>query len=111
MTNLEKIYTGLCVLFSVLIVLGNLTYQKFVMLPIPFVYNFELSVGVVLYPLTFLMTDLITEFYGKEKASFCVSFAIFTNVIVALVLAGMDYLPTTAWSKIDGALFHQVFGF
>lgn len=111
MTNLEKIYTGLCVLFSVLIVLGNLTYQKFVMLPIPFIYNFELSVGVVLYPLTFLMTDLITEFYGKEKASFCVHFAILTNIIVAVVLAGMDYLPATAWSKIDGALFHQAFGF
>jgi hypothetical protein len=32
MKNVEKIYTGLCVLFSVLIVVGNLTYQKFVIL-------------------------------------------------------------------------------
>jgi len=109
--NVEKIYTGLCILFSVLIVLGNLIYQKFVVLSIPFVHNFELSVGVILYPLTFLITDLITEFYGKKRASFCVHMAIVMNLSVACILSGMDSLPTTPWSKMDNALFHQVFGF
>lgn len=110
MTNLQKIYTGLCVLFCVLIALGNLTYQKFVALSIPYFHTFELSVGVILYPLTFLITDLITEFYGKESANFCVHLAIMMNITVALILNGMDHLPATAWSQIDSALFHQVFG-
>lgn len=111
MANVEKIYTGLCVLFSVLIVLGNLIYQKFVVLPVPFVHNFELSVGVILYPLTFLITDLITELYGKQRASFCVRMAIIMNITVACILSVMDQLPTTHWSTIDDKLFHQVFGF
>lgn len=110
MKNVEKIYTGLCVLFSVLIVVGNLTYQKFVILSILPFHTFEISVGAVLYPLTFLITDLITEFYGKEKARFCVRFAIVTNTLVATIIAGMDALPAVSWSKIDHVTFHKVFG-
>ena len=110
MTRDESIYTGLCVLFSVLIVMGNLIYQKFVFLPILPFHTFELSAGAILYPLTFLLTDLITEFYGKEKANFCVKLGISMNILVACMIAGMDQLEATDWSKIDNALFHKVFG-
>lgn len=111
MTNTEKIYIGLCVLFCVLIIISNLTYQKFVALPILPFHTFEVSVGAILYPLTFLLTDLITECYSKERANFCVTFAIIMNVIVAGILAFMDSLTATPWSKIDNATFHSVFGF
>lgn len=110
MTRDESIYTSLCVLFSVLIVMGNLIYQKFVSLPIFPFHIFELSVGAILYPLTFLLTDLITEFYGKEKANFCVKLGISMNIFVACVIAGMDQLEATDWSKIDNGTFHKVFG-
>ena len=111
MTRNDSIYTALCVLFSVLIVIGNLIYQKFVFLPILPFHTFELSVGAILYPLTFLLTDLITEFYGKEKANFCVKLAIFMNIFVACFIVGMDQLEATSWSKIDNVTFHKVFGF
>jgi uncharacterized integral membrane protein (TIGR00697 family) len=94
----------------VLIVIGNLIYQKFVSLLILYFYTFELSVGAILYPLTFLLTDLITEFYGKEKANFCVRLAIFMNIFVACVIVGMDQLEATTWSKVDNITFHKVFG-
>lgn len=110
MTKVEKIYAGLCILFSVLIVTGNLTYQKFVALPLLPFHTFELSVGAIIYPLTFLITDLIAEFYGKERARFCVQFAISMNVLVAIIIAGMDMLQATEWSKIDNHTFHKVFG-
>lgn len=110
MTKNESIYISLCVLFSVLIVMGNLIYQKFVSLPILPFHTFELSVGAILYPLTFLLTDLITEFYGKEKANFCVKLGISMNIFVACIIAGMDHLDATTWSKIDNAVFHKVFG-
>lgn len=106
----DSIYTSLCVLFSVLIVMGNLIYQKFVSLPLLPFHTFELSVGSILYPLTFLLTDLITEFYGKEKANFCVRLAIFMNIFVACIITGMDQLESTSWSRIDNATFHKVFG-
>ena len=110
MSNSEKIYVGLSVFFVSLIVLGNMVYQKFVYLQFPF-HQFELSVGAILYPLTFQVTDLIVEFYGKEKAQFCVKLAVFVNILVAIIIALMDYLPATTWSKIDDVMFHDVFGY
>jgi len=106
----DRIYTTLCALFAVLIVMGNLIYQKFVFLPILPFYTFELSVGAILYPLTFMLTDLIAEFYGKNRANFCVKLALALNIMVALIIAFMDKLNATGWSKIDNDTFHKVFG-
>ena len=106
----DRIYTIICVLFAVLIVMGNMIYQKFVALPIIPFHTFELSVGAVIYPLTFLLTDLIAEFYGKNKANFCVKLALTMNIVVALLIAMMDKLSATEWSKIDDITFHKVFG-
>lgn len=111
MNKNDTIYTSLCVLFSVLIVMGNLIYQKFVYLPILPFHTFELSVGAILYPLTFLLTDLITEFYGKEKANYCVRLGISMNILVTCFIMVMDQLESTTWSKVDDTTFHKVFGF
>lgn len=111
MTNAEKIYTGLCTTFALLIMLGNLVYQKFVSINVFGVHTFQLSVGAILYPLTLLITDLITEFYGRDKARFCIRFAMLMNVCVIIIISFMDYLPATPWSKIDNQTFHKVFGY
>lgn len=103
----NKIYTILCVLFSILIVVGNLMYQKFILLPI---FSLELSVAAVLYPLTLLLTDLVTEFYGKEKSKFCVKLAIIMSITVAIIVIIIDNLNATSWSKVDNKIFHLVFG-
>ena len=50
---------------------------------------FELSVGAILYPLTFLITDLITEFYGKQMANFCIRMAIGVNILVAFAIGAL----------------------
>lgn len=110
MLTRDKLYLTLCVLFTTLMLLGNLTYQKFVALPLLPFYTFQLSVGVILYPLTFLITDLMVEFYGKEKARFCVRLALLMNTMIALIVTGMDHLPAVPWSQIDNVTFHRVFG-
>lgn len=107
----EKIYIVLCIMFCSLIILGNMTYQKFVSLHVPMLYTFELSVGAILYPLTFLITDLITEFYGKEKAKFCLHATLLISGLVTIIITFMDLLPATNWSKINDTNFHEVFGF
>ncbi|AFB20656.1 queuosine precursor transporter [Rickettsia canadensis] len=106
----EKIYIILCMFFTVLIIVGNLIYQKFISLNIFNFYILELSVGTILYPLTFLFTDLITEFYSKERANFCVKLAIIFNIIVVLIISLMDKLEATNWSNVDNITFHKVFG-
>lgn len=106
----EKIYIILCIFFTVLIIVGNLIYQKFVYLNIFNFYILELSIGAIFYPLTFLLTDLIAEFYGKERANFCIKLAIIFNIIVVLIISLMDKLEATNWSNVDNITFHKVFG-
>lgn len=106
----EKIYIISCIFFTVLIIVGNLIYQKFVSLSIFNFYVLELSIGAIFYPLTFLLTDLIAEFYGKERANFCVKLAIIFNIIVVLIISLMDKLEATNWSNVDNITFHKVFG-
>jgi queuosine precursor transporter len=107
----EKIYISLCGFFTLIIVLGNLIYQKFVILDLPFIGNFAISAGVILYPLSFLITDIITEIYGKEKSRFCVRLALCMNMITVSIIYGVDVLPSASWSKISQETFHKVFGF
>lgn len=110
LTASEKTYIVLCALFSVFIVICNLTYQKFVYLPLLPFHTFKLSVGAILYPFMFMLTDLIAEFYDKKKANFCVRLAISMNIVAAFIVTGMDQLQATPWSKVDNMLFHKVFG-
>lgn len=45
-----------------------------------------LAVGVLPYPLTFLITDLISELYGKERANFVVWVGLGLNLFVLFFL-------------------------
>ncbi len=110
MTKSEKLYVILCVIFAAVLMLGNMTYQKFVTIPLYF-HTFELSVGAILYPLTFVISDLTTEFYGQDRAKFCVKLALWINIMAVTIITIMDHLPATSWSKISDSMFHQVFGY
>ncbi len=45
-----------------------------------------LAVGVLPYPLTFLVTDLVSELYGKSRANFIVWVGLGLNIFVIFVL-------------------------
>ena len=60
----------------------------------------SLAVGVLPYPLTFLCTDLISELYGKKRASFLVWVGLGLNVFVISVLyLGQWFDPVTDIEK------------
>ena len=64
----HRLYLILMGIFIASLVSANLIFQKFFSWT-PFgLYTFELSVGILPYPVTFLVTDLISELYGKKKA-------------------------------------------
>lgn len=80
----QQIYLYLAALFITSLVVSNLIFQKFFYW-YPFeweVYGFslfELSVGILPYPITFLITDLISEIYGQKKANQVVVAGIFAS--------------------------------
>ncbi len=51
----------------------------------------SLAVGVLPYPLTFLCTDFISEFYGRKRANFVVWVGVLLNVLVITFLYFGDW--------------------
>lgn len=106
----QKIYLILASLFIASLVVSNLIFQKFFYWDFFGIYTFEISVGILPYPITFLLTDIISEIYGKEKANQVVTAGIFASAFSLLIIYSADFVPATAWSPIDNMLFTRVFG-
>ncbi|QCX01144.1 VUT family protein [Aggregatimonas sangjinii] len=110
-----KIYLYLGALFITSLVVSNLIFQKF------FYWNpfgeitvfgaslFEVSVGILPYPITFLITDLISEIYGRKKANQIVTTGIFASFFSMGIILVADIAPAIENSPINDALFTKVF--
>lgn len=110
-----KIYLYLGAIFITSLVVSNLIFQKF------FYWNpfgetkvfgaslFEVSVGILPYPITFLITDLISEVFGKRKANQIVTAGIFASFFSMGIVLLADYVPAIENSPIDNEVFSKVF--
>ncbi|MEZ4858833.1 MAG: queuosine precursor transporter [Flavobacteriaceae bacterium] len=106
----QRIYLILAALFIASLVVSNLIFQKFFYWDFFGIYTFEISVGILPYPITFLITDIISEVYGKKKANQVVTAGIFASSFSLLIVFISSKVPATEWSPISNALFDQVFG-
>ena len=111
----QRIYLLLASLFITSLVVSNLIFQKFFYW-YPFHVEifgtklFELSVGILPYPITFLITDLISEIYGKKRANQVVTTGIFASLFSLLIVVVSNEVPATPWSPVNDGLFTTVFG-
>ncbi len=105
-----SIYLILAAIFIASLVVSNLIFQKFFTFNFLGWYNFEISVGILPYPVTFLVTDLISEIYGKKRANQVVTAGIFASLFSLVIILVSDAAPATSWSPINNELFHKVFG-
>ena len=64
-----------------------------------------LAVGVLPYPVTFLCTDLISEFYGRRRANFVVTVGLILNLWVVSILWLGGALPGFAGEDPHGLYF------
>ncbi len=111
----QRIYLLLAALFITSLVVSNLIFQKFFYwypfhLEIFGVKLFELSVGILPYPITFLITDIISEIYGKKRANQVVVAGIFASLFSLLIVLVSNAAPATPWSPVSDTMFTTVFG-
>lgn len=105
-----KTYTFLGVLYCTTLVVGNLIFQKIIEITIPFTPSLHLSVGALLYPATFLITDIITEIYGKEHSETIVKYGFWVSFWVLCLVILADFIDASPLSRVDDKVFHDVFG-
>jgi uncharacterized integral membrane protein (TIGR00697 family) len=110
-----RIYLYLGALFITSLVVSNLIFQKFFYWK-PFgdvtlfgAPLFEISVGILPYPITFLITDLISEIYGRKKANQVVTAGIFASFFSMGIVLLANQVPAIEASPVDDGLFSRVF--
>ena len=87
----EQFYLVLAAIFIAALVTCNLIFQKF------FIWDFSLfgasiqfeqSVGILAYSVTFLVTDILSEIYGKERANRVVTSGLIASLFVLGLVLG-----------------------
>jgi uncharacterized integral membrane protein (TIGR00697 family) len=106
----QRIYLVLAALFISCLVISNLIFQKFFHWDFLGIYTFEISLGILAYPVTFLITDIISKIYVKKKTNQGVTTGVFAYLFSLLIVYIGNMVPATEWSPIDNALFNKVFG-
>ncbi|WP_378181947.1 queuosine precursor transporter [Aquimarina sp. SS2-1] len=111
-----RIYFILGALFISSLVVCNLIFQKFFQWDFFGIYTFTISVGLIPYPLTFLITDIVSEIYGKKKANLMVTAGIFASVFSLLIIYSASSVTafidpgTDPNLQVDDDTFNLVFG-
>lgn len=110
----NNLYLILAGIFIASLVSCNLIFQKFFEIDIwlPFIgnYTFAQSVGLLAYPVTFLVTDIISEIYGKNKANQVVTAGLIASLFMLIVITVADSVTATVWSPVSDDIFSMVFG-
>ena len=90
------LYLVLAALFVSSLVTCNLAFRKFFAWTLPGLdYTFEASVGLLPYPLTFLVTDLISEVYGRKRADDVVKAGLAASLLTLAVITLAGAAPAT----------------
>ena len=101
----QLLYLWLAGLFVAALLTADLIGGKFFRLG-----NVDLSVGMLAFPLTFVLTDVLNEFYGPAGARrvtyLGLGAALFAFAIIQLAIA----LPTSPESPLAGPDFARAFG-
>lgn len=106
------VFIILAALFVSFLVACNLIFRKFFeWQPVDAIdYTFVISVGILPYPLTFLVTDLISEIYGRRRANQVVVAGLVCSVAILVFIELSKVVPAWGDSPVTDEQFTHVFG-
>ena len=99
-------YVALNMLLFTLYLFTNIAALKPIFLEWP---GIVVTAGTFLYPLTFLVVDMLNEFYGLRLARRAIGFAFVSNGMIIVMLSATTSLPGLAGWALDGP-YTQVIG-
>lgn len=101
----DLVYLGLAGFFVTNAILGELTGGKLFTLG-----PFTLSIGVIPWPVVFITTDLINEYFGREGVKRLTFMTIGLIVYAFVVLFLAIQVPAASFSPVKDDQFTAVFG-
>lgn len=104
-TRRDIVYLGLAGFFVTNAILGELTGGKLFTLG-----PFTLSIGVIPWPVVFITTDLINEYFGREGVRRLTLMTVGLIVYAFVVLFLAIEVPAASFSPVNDVQFAAVFG-
>ena len=108
-----QLYLLLAILFVTALVVCNLIANKFIPVSrtwLGFDTPFQISAGVLPYPVTFLITDILSEFYGRRKTNQVVGLGLIASIFVLGILWLGGQFPALDFSPVDDTTYNAMFG-
>lgn len=105
----DNLYLTLAGLFITALIVCNLIANKFVSVDLGF-YTFTLSAGVLPYPITFLITDILSEMYGRKKTSRVVLMGFAALLFTILILWLGKQFAAIESSPVSDSVYNAAFG-
>jgi uncharacterized integral membrane protein (TIGR00697 family) len=104
----ERLYYVLGALFIAALITCNLIANKFISVDLGFKV-FTISAGVLPYPLTFLITDILSELYGQKRTTQVVLSGLVASIFVLFVLWLGAQFPAINSSPVSDETYNNVF--
>jgi uncharacterized integral membrane protein (TIGR00697 family) len=108
-----ELFVYLCAIFVASLLLGDLIGGKAFVLHMPFgpwAYEQPVSVGLFAFPVTFLLTDIVNEFYGRRGARFITFLGMWMAIFAFVVLNIAQWPHSEPHSYLGDPEFNKVFG-
>jgi queuosine precursor transporter len=103
---MNLLYQIMSTAFCVIMILSNIISAK--LIPLPYFNDYCIPAGLITYPLTFLLSDLVTEFFGTKNAKKMVLITLGMNILTFGILQIALIAPGHS-SEMQEA-FHHVLG-
>jgi queuosine precursor transporter len=113
LTRQQQLYTYLSGIFVAALLLGDLMGGKAFGVDVHLFglrYQQPISVGLFAFPITFLLTDIVNEFYGTKGARFLTLLGMWMAVFAYVVLNVSQLPAADPNSFFTDAEFNKVFG-
>lgn len=104
----NQLYILLAGLFVAALVTCNLIANKFIAIQI-LGKTFTISAGVLPYPITFLITDILSEIYGRKKTNNVVFVGFAASVFVLGILYLGSLFPAIESSPVSDSVYQSTF--
>ena len=103
-----QLFIILSALFIAALVTCNLIANKFVSIDLGF-KTFIVSAGILPYPVTFLITDILSEIYGRKMTNRVVLSGLFASIMVLFFLWLGGQANAISGSPITDSTYNTVF--
>jgi uncharacterized integral membrane protein (TIGR00697 family) len=101
----QKLYVVLVSLFITCLLVADIVAGKYFQVGV-----LEMSVGTVTFPIAFLLTDIVNEYYGRSGARLMTGIGMAMLVVAFGLIFMSRMLPVSAGTYVGQPAFDEVFG-